>query len=155
MLDYRAYIETVIMRHDYILSDIEDRINKLWVDAKLTDTERDELMALAAENVDEALQIDVLERLADLDARVAALEHPETDYPTWQPGMVVKKMEIVKYEVTGDGVLDLCLFDGGNAQTSLKVGRINGWYLLDAQLERTHEIHLNDDGTYTLTPVNE
>lgn len=155
MLDYRAYVENVISRHDYVLSEMEDRINKLWIDAKLTDAERDELMILAAENVDDALQVDVVAKLADLDARVFALENPVEQYEIWYNGKTTVKKEIVRWDVTGDGEYDLCQFDGGNSYTSLKVGRINGWYLLNAQLERTHEIHLNDDGTYTLTPINE
>lgn len=155
MLDYRAYVENVISRHDYVLSEMEDRINKLWIDAKLTDAERDELMVLAAENVDESLQVDVMAMLASLDSRVYSLEHPTDIYPVYEPGQITKRGDIVRADVTGDGELDLVLFDGGNAQTALSIGKINGWFLLDRELNKTHEIHRNSDGTYTLDPVEE
>lgn len=155
MLDYRAYVESAILRRDYVLSEMEHRIDKLWIDGKLGDTDRDELMALAAENADDSMQVDVVAKLADLDARVYSLEHPTDIFPVFVPGQITKKGDIVRADVTGDGEYDLVLFDGGNAQTSLSIGKINGWYLLNIELEKTHEIHRNDDGTYTLTPINE
>lgn len=49
-----------------------------------------------------------------------------------------------------DGVLDLCRYDGGRSSTSLGVGRIDGWHIVDS----TGKI-LGDYFKGVFTPVNE
>jgi len=154
MLDYRSYMEQVIARKDYTLSDCEDKINRLWLDGKLTEADRDELMQLAADNARDSLQIDVVAKLAEFEQRIAALEHPEPEYPIWEPGYVTHQHEIVRYDVTGDGNLDLCRYDGGRSYTSLSIGKIEGWHLLNAELENVATITRDASGGYIITPIN-
>lgn len=55
--------------------------------------------------------------------------------------------------VTGDGELDLCRYDGGRASTSLSIGKIEGWHLLDRELESVATITRDADGGYVITPI--
>jgi hypothetical protein len=61
----------------------------------------------------------------------------------------------VRYDVTGDGELDLCQYNGGRSYTSLSIGKIEGWNLLDRELNRTHTITRDADGGYVLTPIEQ
>ena len=153
MIDYKAYVTAAIGRRDYQLQDMEDRVNRLWIDGKLTNEDREELLQLAADNARESLQVDVYEKLADLERRVYELEHPTDIYPIWTAGYQTQQHEIVRYDVTGDGELDLCQYNGGRSYTALSIGKIEGWNLLDRELTPTHTITRDADGGYVLTPV--
>lgn len=153
MYDYYNALKTYLALGDYALADAEERIDKLWVEGKLTTEQRDELMAFAAESAKDAYQIDVLAQLADLQRRVYDLEHPTDIYPIWVAGYQTHQHEIVRYDVTGDGELDLCQYNGGRSYTSLSIGKIEGWNLLDRELTPTHAISRDADGGYVLTPV--
>lgn len=153
-MDYNGYLTTVIMRGGYVLDDMEGRINRLWLEGHLTTEQRDALMQLAADHADESYQMDVTAKLADLDHRVWELEHPVDQYAIWTQGYQTKQHEIVRFDVTGDGELDLCQYNGGRSYTSLSIGKIEGWHLLDRELNRTHVISRDADGGYVLTPIN-
>lgn len=159
MLDYYSALKTTIQRGEYLLDEMETRVERCWIDTRITMEQRDELLALAAECARDEYQIDIVAKLADHDERIYALEHkddpdPAEQYPIWEQGMVTPQHGIVRWDVTGDGDYDLCRYDGGRSQgTASKVGGIEGWYLLDSELNATHSIHRNSDGTYTLTPV--
>lgn len=154
MIDFYSALKTIIQRGEYVLEAMEDRINTCWLDTRITTEQRDELLSLAAENARDEYQVDVLGMLAEHDRRLYELEHPTDIYPIWQNGQITKKGDVVRCDVTGDGEYDLCLFDGGNPQTSLHLGKIAGWFMLDRELNRTHEIWWNTDTqTYTLTPI--
>lgn len=85
-------IKSVIQSGRYELTDMLKKVDTLWVQSSLTDDERTELIALAPEGADVSQSVDVLEKLADLDKRVAALERagatdpePGEEYPAyWQ-----------------------------------------------------------------------
>ena len=159
MIDYYGALKTTIERGEYLLDEMETRVERVWLDTRITEGQRDELLALAAECAKDEWQVDVLGQLADLERRVYALEHaddpdPAEQYPVWEQGYVTPQHGIVRWDVTGDGEYDLCRYDGGRSQgTASKVGGIEGWFLLDASLEATHSIRRNGDGTYELTPV--
>lgn len=72
-------IKNVIQSGRYELTDMLTKIDTLWVQSSLTDDERTELIALALEGADVSQSVDVLEKLADLDKRVAALERAGAD----------------------------------------------------------------------------
>lgn len=130
----KEFIESVIMTGNYILSEMEERIQKMYVLGKLTDEEMNELLDLAAENAKDQMQIDVTEKLKELEDRIFALEHPaEPDYPIYVPGYVTKKGETVKFDYDNDGVYDLLRYDGGRAETALAPGKIDGWHVVDTQ----------------------
>lgn len=152
-MDYASYIETIIGRGGYLLADLEDRINKCWLDGKLTEAQRESLLSTAAENADEAYQVDVAAQLADLEHRVYALEHPTDIYAIWTPGYQTQQHEIVRYDVTGDGEYDLCQYNGGRSYTSLSIGKIEGWNLLDIELNVTATITQDASGNFVITPI--
>ena len=146
----KEFIESVILTGNFVLSEMEDRIQKMYVLGKLTEAEMVELLDLAAENAKDQMQIDVTEKLKELEDRVFALEHPvEPDYPIYVPGYVTKKGETIKFDYDNDGVYDLLRYDGGRTETALSPGKIDGWHVVDAQG--------NILGTYykgEFTPVN-
>ena len=97
-------IKSVIQSGRYELTDILTKIDTLWVQSSLTDDERTELIALAREGADVSQAVDVLEKLADLDKRVAELERagatdpePGEEYLEYIPGKWYYKDDKITY----------------------------------------------------------
>jgi len=86
-----------------------------------------------------------------LEHRIEALE--TADYVVWKAGYVTKRNEIVKFDLDGDGVYDYVMYAGGRTETSLSVGKIDGWYKVTSAGVKTHSITRNSDGTFTVTPI--
>ena len=154
MTDYRSYLESVIRRGDFVLAEMEDKLTRLWIEGRITETDRDELTQLAAEYAEDRYQIDVVAKLAELERRIYDLEWPTEQYPVWQKGQVSERGVVYRADVTGDGELDLVRYDGGRASTSLSIGKIEGWHLLSRELEVVATITRDADGGYVITPVN-
>ena len=123
--------KNIIEKGGYVLEDVEQKIKKLYLLGDLTEADMEELLLLAAESVDNSAQIDMFQKIVDLEHRVEALE--TADYAVWSSGYVTKKGEIVKYDIDADGVPDLCMYDGGRTETALGIGAIDGWYLVNTQ----------------------
>lgn len=149
----RDFIEQVIAKGDYKLDEMETKIKRLYVLGDLTESEMEELLALAANSVDNSAQVDMFAMIVDLQHRVEALE--TADFPVWKAGYVTRRGEIVKFDLDGDGVLDYCMYAGGRSETSLSIGKIDGWYKVTSTGTKTDIITRNSDGTYTLTPYTE
>jgi hypothetical protein len=147
----KDFIVSVIERGGYKLDDIEIKIKRMYIIGDITESEMTELLQLAADSVDNSAQIDLFQKIIDLEHRVEALE--TADFVEWKPGYVTKKGEIVKFDLNGDGVLDYVMYYGGRTETSLGVGKINGWYKVTSDGTKTHTVTRNSDGTYTLTPL--
>ncbi len=49
MLDYYEALKTTIQRGEYLLDEMETRVERCWIDTRITMEQRDELLALAAE----------------------------------------------------------------------------------------------------------
>ena len=154
-MDYRAFLISVIQRGGYELSSMESRIDKLWLEGKLSEADREELIPMAAQYAQDAYQVDVVAKLADLEKRVFDLEHPVDQYEIWVAGKTTQQHEIVRFDVTGDGEYDLCQYNGGRSYTSLSIGKIDGWQMLDRELNPTHNISRDASGGYVLTPIDE
>ena len=152
-MDYYGILKSAIGFGGYVLADFEAKIDRCWIEGHLTTDQRTELRTLAAESAREADQLDVAAKLAELEHRVWELEHPTDAYAVWAPGYQTQQHEIVRYDVTGDGELDLCRYDGGRSYTGLSIGKIEGWVILDRELVPTHAITRDADGGYVLTPV--
>lgn len=150
MIDYESAVRTVIQTGDYALADLEDRIDTLWVEGRISAETRAELKQLAADNSREGYA-ELRDAIQSLEARVLKLE--DEQYVIWTSGYQTKRHEIVRYDVTGDGELDLCRYDGGRASTSLSIGKIEGWHLLDRELENIATITRDADGGYVITPI--
>lgn len=153
MIDFYSALKTTIQRGEYALEQMEDRINRVWLDTRITTEQRDELLTLSAECAKDEFQVDVLGKLAELEARVYDLEHPTDIYPVWQQGQISERGVVYRYDVTGDGELDLVRYDGGRASTSLSIGKIEGWHLLNRELENVATITRDADGGYVITPI--
>lgn len=149
----KEFIIGVINKGEYKLEDIEYKIKKLWMLGDITEEDMEELLQLAADSVDNTAQVEMLDLIADLQRRVEALE--TADYVVWYAGKVTAKNEIVKFDLDGDGVYDYVTYAGGRSETSLGVGKIEGWYKVTSNGVKTHKITRNSDGTFTLTPVGE
>lgn len=153
MIDFFSALKTTIQRGEYALEDMEDRISRVWLETRITTDQRDELLTLAAECAKDEFQVDVLGKLAELEARVYDLEHPTDIYPVWQQGQISERGVVYRYDVTGDGELDLVRYDGGRTSTSLSIGKIEGWHLLNRELENVATITRDADGGYVITPI--
>lgn len=147
----RKFIEEVINQHNYKLADMEERIQKMFILGKISEEDLNYLLALAAENANDNLQIDVAAVLADLEQRVSALE--SKGVKVWVSGMVTAKGQTVLYDVDKDGTLDYCRYDGGRATTSSSPGKITGWVKTDASGNVTHTITKDENGQIILVPV--
>lgn len=128
----KEFIESVIRTGNYVLAEMETRIQKMYVMGKLTEQEMTDLLALAADNARDEMQIDITEKLKELEDRIFALEHKEPEYAIWTPGYVTKQGETVRFDYDNDGTLDLLRYDGGRTETALRPGKIDGWHVVDA-----------------------
>ena len=69
----RNFIESIINQHNYVLADMEERINKMYVMGKISEEDLTYLLNLAAENADDNRQIDVAALIADLVRNIVNL----------------------------------------------------------------------------------
>ena len=147
----KNFIESIIKTGNYKLLDMELRIKNLYVTGDLTYNEMVKLLDMAAEYANDARQIDVTAKLADLEQRIAALE--SKGVVVWIQGVSTAKGQTVLYDIDKDGVLDYCRYDGGRASTSLSPGKINGWVKTDGAGNVTHTIEKDDNGNIILVPA--
>lgn len=149
----KDFIESVIRTGNYVLSEMEERIQKMYVMGKITENEMVELLNLADENADDSKQVDVIALIADLEKRVAVLE--SAGVVVWVSGMVTAKGQTVLYDIEKVGTLRYCRYDGGRSSTALSPGKIDGWVVLaSAGGEITHRIEKDENGNIILVPVN-
>ena len=152
----RDFIESIIKTGNYKLSDMEERIYKLFAMGKLEEADVPELLGMAAEYAKDEMQIDVAATLADLERRLEVLE--SAGVRVWVSGMTVAKGQTVLYAILKpeDTTLRYCRYDGGRASTALSPGKIDGWVVLaSAGGEVTHRVEHDADGKIILVPVNE
>lgn len=150
----KEFLESVIKTGNYRLEDMEERIQKMYVLGKITEADMVELLEMAAEYANDAMQIDISAVLADLEARVSALE--SAGIVVWTSGHVTKRGETVLYDIIKEGTLRYCRYDGGRESTALSPGKIDGWVVLaSAGGEVTHRVEKDENGNIILVPVNE
>lgn len=150
MTVYEIY-KNVINGGDFMLSSMEEKIETVYAQDKITAEERTELLDLASNMAKPEKQIDIVAKLAELEARVAVIEG--AGVVVWTNGMSVAKGQTVLYDVLKEGQLRYCRYDGGRSATSLSPGKIDGWVVLDsANGTVTHRI-VRVDGENTLVPV--
>ena len=148
---YELYKE-VIRTGNFVVSEMEERIETVYAAGKITAEQRAELLIMADENAKDSMQVDIVGMLADLEARVAKLE--AKGVVVWTQGHVTAKGETVLYDVDKNGTLEYCRYDGGKASTALSPGKISGWVVLDAeggQIIATLE--KDDEGKVIIVPV--
>lgn len=146
--------KNVIATGEYRISDMEKRIETIFAQGKITAEERAELLTLANESAKDALQIDIVAKLAELESRISVLE--SAGIVVWKSGMSTAQGQTVLYDILKDVVMRYCRYDGGRAATSLSPGKIEGWVILaSAGGEITHTVEKDENGTIILVPVNE
>ena len=144
---------SVIATGDYVLAAMEERIETVYAQGKITAPERAELLALADEAADDARQIDIAAKFAELEARIAVLE--SAGVVVWKSGMSTAKGQTVLYDILKEGQLRYCRYDGGRSATSLSPGKIDGWVILEsAGGAVTHRVEKDAEGNIILVPVN-
>ena len=152
----KEFLEGIIRTGNYKLSDMEERIYKLFAMGKLDEADVPELLSMAAEYAKDEKQIDVAAILADLEKRLEVLE--SAGIRVWVNGMTTAKGQTVLYAILkpDDMTLRYCRYDGGRASTALSPGKIDGWVVLaSAGGEVTHRVEHDTDGKIILVPVNE
>jgi len=152
----KEFFESVIKTGRFVLSEMEDRIDKAFVMGKISAEDTVELKELAAEYAKDEMQIDVAATLADLEKRLEVLE--SAGVVVWVNGMVVSKGQTVLYPILKpeDTTLRYCRYDGGRASTALSPGKIDGWVVLaSAGGEVTHRVEKDADGKIILVPVEQ
>ena len=148
---YNIY-KTVIETGEYRISDMEERIETVFAQGKITAEERAELLSLASDHARDTLQIDVVAKLADLENRISVLE--SAGIVVWKSGMSTAKGQTVLYDILKEGQLRYCRYDGGRSATSLSPGKIEGWVILaSAGGAITHRVSKDEDGNIILVPV--
>lgn len=148
---YNIY-KTVIETGEYRISDMEERIETVYAQGKVSAEERAELLALASDSARDTLQIDVIAKLADLENRISVLE--SAGVVVWKSGMSTAKGHTVLYDILKEGQLRYCRYDGGRSATSLSPGKIEGWVILEtAGGAVTHRVSKDEDGNIILVPV--
>lgn len=144
--------KTVISTGEYRISDMEERIETVYAQGKITAEERAELLSLASDHAKDTLQIDVVAKLADLESRISVLE--SAGVVVWKSGMSVAKGQTVLYDILKEGQLRYCRYDGGRSATSLSPGKIEGWVILaSAGGAVTHTVGKDESGNIILVPV--
>lgn len=150
MTVYEIY-KNVINSGDFVLSSMEEKIETVFAQDRINAEERVELLTLASEMAKPEKQVDIIAKLAELEARIAVVEG--SGIVVWTYGMSVSKGQTVLYDVLNDGQLRYCRYDGGRTATSLSPGKIEGWVVLaSVNGAVTHKI-VRVDGVNTLVPV--
>lgn len=129
-MDYKTYLTNYIRTGNFNYEDLTYKLDKMYIEGKLTEEDRDELVNLSAEHAKDAEQVDIFAKLVDLEHRIVQLE--TADFAVWASGYSTKKGETVKYDYDGDGILDLLRYDGGRSYTTLSPGKIDGWHVVDS-----------------------
>ena len=146
--------KSVINTGEYRISDMEERIETVYAQGKITAEQRAELLNLASDSARDTLQIDVIAKLADLESRISVLE--SAGVVVWKSGMSTAKGQTVLYDILKEGQLRYCRYDGGRSATSLSPGKIEGWVILaSAGGAVTHTVSKDENGNIVLIPVEE
>ena len=149
----KDFIKAIINQRNFVLTEMEERIEKMYLMGKITAEDMAELLDLAAENANDNKEIDIAAVLADFEQRISALE--SKGIKVWTSGMITAKGQTVLYDFDKDGVLDRCRYDGGRATTSSSPGKIEGWVVVDENGTPTHRIVKDENNNIVLEPIVE
>ena len=78
-------IKNYIKTETYNLDDLTRKIDKMFIEDKLTEAERDELILLATENARDSAQVDLFNKIVDLEHRIVILESAMNTEPEPEP----------------------------------------------------------------------
>lgn len=101
-------IKAVIETGQFELSDILKKIEKQWLEMRITDSQKDVLIQLARENarVQDSINIlDLLKEIVDLKKRVEVLEKQKApDTETQEPSELYGEFIVGKWYYAGDRI---------------------------------------------------
>lgn len=111
-------IKTVIESNHYELADILKKIDKVWLEGKLTDEERTMLVEQAQGGANPQNSIDVFRKLEEMDKRIAEIENKlkgdvGTETETELPAYEVGKWYYAGDKVTFEGLQYECIAPDG------------------------------------------
>lgn len=121
-------IKTVIESGQFELSDILKKIEKQWLEMRITDEQKDVLIQLARENArvqDSISFADLLKEVADLKKRVEVLEkqNEAPDTETQEPSELYVEFIVGKWYYAGDRIK----FNGNNYECIAPDGVVCVW----------------------------
>lgn len=105
-------VKNVIGTGRYELTALLGKIDTLWVQGDLTDEQRDELVGLARGSADIENSVDIIGKLAELEARIAALENPGEETEEY-PAYIVGKWYYNGDKITYNGKRYVCAAPSG------------------------------------------
>lgn len=114
-------VKNVIGTGRYELTALLGKIDTLWVQGTLTDEQHDELVRLAQRGADIGNSVDVIGKLAELEARIVALENSET--PGGETEEVYPDYVIGKWYYNGDKIT----YNGKRYVCAAPVGAVCTW----------------------------
>lgn len=115
-------IKTVINAGNFELTDMLKKIDKIWIEGKIDDTVRQNLIEMAQGKANPLVSIDIIDKLKDLDARVTAIElklaaqtQPEGETPEVNeyPEYIAGHWYYAGDKITFEGVRYVCIAPEG------------------------------------------
>ena len=106
-------VKNVIESGRYELTELLGKIDTLWVQGGLTDEQRDELVGLAQRGADVENSVDIIGKLAELEARIAVLENPGGETEEVYPDYVIGKWYYNGDKITYNGKHYVCIAPSG------------------------------------------
>ena len=100
-------VKSVLVNGGYNLADIINKVDALWVQGKLTDSEKEELLSLARDNTSAKKEVDLFSKVVELEARVQALEN---NIPANEPEQAETVLDFVDGKWYYNG--DRCVWNG-------------------------------------------
>jgi hypothetical protein len=98
-------IKNVLNSGGFELSDIKKKIDTFWLKGNITDDQHTELHKLAEDGANVQNSVDMLQKLADLEMRIKALEEGRKDTEAGdEPGeeQTIPEFEVGKWYYAGD-----------------------------------------------------
>ena len=108
-------VKNVLINGGYDLTEILKKIDSLWVQGKLTDTEYEELNTIARGGAKTEYSIDVIAKLEEFDRRLSAIENGNVNTETTEeyPEFVVGKWYYNGDKVSFEGKNYVCIASEG------------------------------------------
>lgn len=103
-----SVIKNVITNTEFNLSLMLKKIETLWVEGHLTDTQRAELQKIARERASASNSVDILKKLDDFERRIRVLEDSQSSSSSEEGDESYEPYQSGKWYYAGDRVV----FDG-------------------------------------------
>ena len=119
-------IKNVLNSGGFELSDIKKKIDTFWLKGNITDNQRNELHKLAEDGASVQNSVDILQKLADLEMRIKALEESGTNTEAGDEqgeAQTIPEFVVGKWYYAGDKIT----FSGGVYECTAPDGVVCVW----------------------------